>query len=144
MWNIKLDSPLAHLQAMSLSLQKNNLCDAFTPALGNRKKNCDCYGQTQRICAVANPELFTADTNLFFRKSKQWINGSLVNFISEAKSVSKQDVIRLTTRSSKVVQWSQTIQKSIKMRKKLGGDGSLPIVFNTWWDGRLGIGILGG
>ena len=39
---------------------------------------------------------------------RQWIKGSLVNFICEAKSVSKQDALILITWSSKVMQWTET------------------------------------
>ena len=36
--------------------------------------------------------------------AKQWIKGSLVNFICKAKSLSKQDVLVVITCSSKVLQ----------------------------------------
>ena len=38
---------------------------------------------------------------------KQWIKGSLVNFICEAKSVLKQNVLIIVTCPSKVVQWTE-------------------------------------
>ena len=41
--------------------------------------------------------------------SKQRIKGSLVNFICEAKSVSKWDAIIIVTCPSKVVQWTETM-----------------------------------
>ena len=42
-------------------------------------------------------------------QSKQWIKGNLVNFICEAKSVSKKDVLIEITCSLKVVQWPETM-----------------------------------
>ena len=41
----------------------------------------------------------------------QWIKGSLVNFIREAESVSKQDLLIMVhvTCPSKVVQWIETM-----------------------------------
>ena len=38
-----------------------------------------------------------------------WIKGISVNFISEAKSVSMQDVVIVVTCSSKVMQWTDTV-----------------------------------
>ena len=40
--------------------------------------------------------------------AKQWIKGSLVNFISEVKSVSKQDLF-ISICPGKVMQWTETI-----------------------------------
>ena len=48
------------------------------------------------------------DPNSFLKTTKQWIKGSLVNFICEAKSVSKQDALILITWSSKVMQWTES------------------------------------
>ena len=41
--------------------------------------------------------------------SKQWNKGSLANFVCEANSVSKQDIIIMVTCPSKVVQWSESM-----------------------------------
>ena len=41
--------------------------------------------------------------------TKQWIKGSLYNFICEAKSVSNQDVLVMVTCPSKVVHWIETM-----------------------------------
>ena len=41
--------------------------------------------------------------------SKQWIKGSLVKFICETKSESKQDVLIMATCPSNFVQWTETM-----------------------------------
>ena len=47
--------------------------------------------------------------NLAKSYAEQWIQGSVVNFICETKSVSKQDVLIMVTWPSKVVQWTETM-----------------------------------
>ena len=42
--------------------------------------------------------------------SKQWIQESVVNFVCETKSVSKQDDLIPITHSNKIVQWTETIR----------------------------------
>ena len=68
-----------------------------------------------KITVVSPPEIFRFLLLRFILKEKKnQLNGSnelredLVNFISEAKSVWKQDVFIMRTYSSEFVQWSET------------------------------------
>ena len=52
--------------------------------------------------------LFTLTVKIPFF-SKQWIKGSLANFICKTKSLSKQEVLIMITCPSKVLQWIETM-----------------------------------
>ena len=63
----------------------------------------ELFGFERDAATSMDPHLATA-TSCY---PKQWIKGNVVNFISETKSMSKQDVHIVVTCPSKVVQWTE-------------------------------------